>query len=991
MPFSSHGAGILLNFLAKHTHFTHKPGAPSVIYEIDTSNPAAVKIAYQYAIQLALNNGEITAAEHTQLQEEMSHLQEALFPSVTHFSRHETVSAELARRRLANPLKSPHVASTSHKAMPGFGTTQTFTPKHRLPIVNQPEMEVFRRAGDRLIYSPSSQGLIAHDIRSPALERDPSYLSLLALKSAHKNHLRHPYHPNRYVTAAKAEDARAIADKLAKAAMDKPATAKAADSASVNADELARIAADERTIAAEEAKTATPLSLNGKAIHRSNHGLAHTHRVMVMIDQVINYFSKHAEELAFKRFCDKTQGSKLIELIKVAAAYSITGRESEIGFSVNPTLYGKYKKASTRNLQAFLDLHEHALFAEDTPEAEKNVIKGHLLEITRNLCNPFFETLEPQFYGSQPPSDTEIQQRNFMHRILSMAHDLDLLRCFTPDAYSKDMEIYRQLSQESPEQRLALTQMIRYNMELIEAHGDCLLTRMETDGSLTPAFNYDYQTPFDEASQSMTRVLAISETVAKPRQAAKSFDPTSLLPACYIGSPIIEGADSTQKADRIQHETISGGYSGAKVYKVTDTTDGSAVILKQGPKEQCINAVLVSRFLKQALDGETVTIGGKQLTYYTPEVTLVSLDGHMAQKQEYLDDLEEEIVEGKEIQGISSLDSLQKAAKIGTVYQFLMMGDNMAHNHQYSPSKSTFNIYDFDGSLILGAPAFTSKEGIFTDQVTQVGAAFNDHFMDILAHKLHYDPYEYLDFRKAAIKPLEGETWRDFFTGVKEGLTLIKDKFQDTFDDDDAAQKFPISFVSHWGTDISLQHPGYLTEVRQLYMQRMANVDAHLSYLDEVLSGQLTIPGIDDIDTAIIDTVEDDNIEESINQIKYAIGEHMATRIKQQVHAVDESHTASDQSPTPLVGGGASAIDASNNDSGAEDDDTAKAHATSTSNDAADKAHKKTGPAKTNQQGTKAAKKAGLFKRKTFTDDKENPTAKTLRTNQPGKPPTQLR
>ena len=764
---------------------------------------------------------------------------------------------------------------------------------------------------------------------------------------------------------------------------------------------------------------------------------------MLVIDTVADYFAQHAKEddPAFKQFCHGLRDSKLIELIKVAAAYSITGRESEIGFSDNPTLYGKYKAASTRNLQAFLDANDSSLFDPSVTESEKATLKGHLLEITRNLCNPYFETLEPQFYGSEPPSEADIQQRNFMHRILSMAHDLDLLRCFTPDAYSKDMEIYKQLSQQSPEQAQALTQLIRYNMELIEAHGDCLVTRVETDGSLPPASNYHHQTPFDEASQSMTRVLAISETAAKPRQAAKSFDATSLLDTCHIGSPTITGGGGDQQPGHIRYETLSGGYSGAKVYKVTDTANGSVVILKQGPKEQCINAVLVSRFLKQALDGETVTVNGRALSYYTPEVTLVSLDGHMAQKQEYLDDLEEEIVEGKEIQGISSLDSLQQAAKIGTVYQFLMMGDNMAHNHQYSPSKSTFNIYDFDGSLILGGDALTSSEGIFTDQVTQVDAAFNDHFMDILAHKLHNDKYEYLDFEKAAIPRLDKETWREFFTGVKEGLTLIKDKFQDTFDDDDVAHNFPRDFVSHWGADISLQHPEYLTAIRQLYRQRMANVDAHLTYLEEVLSGQLTIPGIDDIDTAIKDTLtEDDDIEESVRQIKHAIGEQVITKITQHAHEATPPHPA-DAAPAGSDAMGDSlatedkktgavkatgdglvaedndtdAVEATGGDIAAEDKTTgddlvaedkadvdatttpAAAHATAdakkahkTEVDCAE-ANKKTRGEKTNKKIVQAAKGSGLFKskRKAPAADKANPTPKAPCKNHLGKPPIQ--
>ena len=105
----------------------------------------------------------------------------------------------------------------------------------------------------------------------------------------------------------------------------------------------------------------------------------------------------------------------------------------------------------------------------------------------------------------------------FFHMILNSAHKLDLLRCYTPQQFSKATKLCLDLSVKSLAQQTEYNQLLRYCMKLIKAHGDKLCTAIDSHDSLIAiTHSSSYQEPFHEASLSLKRLFEIGETVSKP-------------------------------------------------------------------------------------------------------------------------------------------------------------------------------------------------------------------------------------------------------------------------------------------------------------------------------------------------------------------------------------------------------------------------------------------------------------------------------------------
>jgi hypothetical protein len=65
-----------------------------------------------------------------------------------------------------------------------------------------------------------------------------------------------------------------------------------------------------------------------QGVPRPNHALAHCGRKTRYVDGVIDLFAGHAKEMEFKEFCSSlTEADK--ELMKIAALFEVSGRESE--------------------------------------------------------------------------------------------------------------------------------------------------------------------------------------------------------------------------------------------------------------------------------------------------------------------------------------------------------------------------------------------------------------------------------------------------------------------------------------------------------------------------------------------------------------------------------------------------------------------------------------------------------------------------------------
>lgn len=115
------------------------------------------------------------------------------------------------------------------------------------------------------------------------------------------------------------------------------------------------------------------------------------------------------------------------------------------------------------------------------------------------------------------PDKFERQHRNYLHRLLTIAHKLDLPRCYSLQQFHASMAMCRSLSDERLDSQHAIARsdylkLIQYNIELIKAHGNMLQFDIAADGSCIEQ-SIGYQSPFDEVSQSMKRLYEISETV----------------------------------------------------------------------------------------------------------------------------------------------------------------------------------------------------------------------------------------------------------------------------------------------------------------------------------------------------------------------------------------------------------------------------------------------------------------------------------------------
>ena len=244
------------------------------------------------------------------------------------------------------------------------------------------------------------------------------------------------------------------------------------------------------------------IELRGFVIARPNHGLAHTYRVMLAIEYVVHYFAHHAKDAEFKLFCQSlTEGD--LEWLRVAGAFRITGRESETSANENLDLYNNFRQTSSDHFVTFVN--ETAI---DTPED----MKQRMQHIVRYMGNPHYESTI-----NDHDNERERKIRNYYHRILSIAHKLDLSRCHSDKNYTRHMQSCRDLSEQSVRQEQALSEVIRYIIALNKAHGDRLICDIQPNDELF-SVNTAYQDIFAEVSQSWKRLFEITDTVTRPKK-----------------------------------------------------------------------------------------------------------------------------------------------------------------------------------------------------------------------------------------------------------------------------------------------------------------------------------------------------------------------------------------------------------------------------------------------------------------------------------------
>ncbi len=171
--------------------------------------------------------------------------------------------------------------------------------------------------------------------------------------------------------------------------------------------------------------------------------------------------------------------------------------------------YDSFRADCEGHLEQFLQAHP--------PEVFDDKMKKSILHIVRYMGNPGYEANWSELEKNERQGDAEQQRnnRNFMHRILTIAHKLDLLRCYTPNEYELAMKPCIELSEISDEQKLDYQQIIKYASDLIKAHGNELYTDINDKGDYILA-HQSYRAPFEEVSTNLKQLFLISDTVTRP-------------------------------------------------------------------------------------------------------------------------------------------------------------------------------------------------------------------------------------------------------------------------------------------------------------------------------------------------------------------------------------------------------------------------------------------------------------------------------------------
>ena len=140
-------------------------------------------------------------------------------------------------------------------------------------------------------------------------------------------------------------------------------------------------------------------------------------------------------------------------------------------------------------------------------------MQERMLHIVRWMGNPGYEK---ELSGNQPinspDNEEEKAHRNYAHRLLTIAHKLDLPRCYGPNSFANSIAVIQELSTDSPGQKGAYQYMIRYAIELIQAHGDSLYMKITPSGDLISC-REAYKTPFEMVSHNVRQLREMTDTV----------------------------------------------------------------------------------------------------------------------------------------------------------------------------------------------------------------------------------------------------------------------------------------------------------------------------------------------------------------------------------------------------------------------------------------------------------------------------------------------
>lgn len=211
----------------------------------------------------------------------------------------------------------------------------------------------------------------------------------------------------------------------------------------------------------------------GEVVCRPHHGLVHSYRVMDYVPYVRAYFAKHAADQNFRQYCEGLD-TRMMEWLQIAAAFSVTGRESEVGFQDDPVLYDKYRKKSVEYFDAYIAANNPL---PDDPERESNIKR--MRDVILFMGSPDYLASLDRIADPQ-----EKLARSCLHTILNVSHKLDLPRCYDYRKFINCFGFLNNLISTNEEQKKDWNALLAYATSLIRRTGDSLSFVIDSDGNV---------------------------------------------------------------------------------------------------------------------------------------------------------------------------------------------------------------------------------------------------------------------------------------------------------------------------------------------------------------------------------------------------------------------------------------------------------------------------------------------------------------------------
>lgn len=229
------------------------------------------------------------------------------------------------------------------------------------------------------------------------------------------------------------------------------------------------------------------LSVGGKSYVRPNHGLVHVASKVVYFHHVIRYVAAYAINDSFKKYCQALSASDNVEklILEIILLFSITGRESEDSFHDHPQKYLSYKEKSIENCKRYLRDRHPAL----------HLTSAQIEEYGESIWLMGGVKFESDRQKKRIP-----QIVRFRQILLGFSHCLDLMRCFSGEDFCAELKDYDGYVVHSPEQFLALTNLVELVETVKIASGDALRCR-KIKGYQFENVEMDYRDPYYDLAE----------------------------------------------------------------------------------------------------------------------------------------------------------------------------------------------------------------------------------------------------------------------------------------------------------------------------------------------------------------------------------------------------------------------------------------------------------------------------------------------------------